>query len=77
MDDPKEAAASSTSLNDNGDSLLCQVDKYVEGSVLTSQPDELILLDDEDNGLWVIPTEGRGYRVVSTSGISGMVTDFN
>ncbi|EXB91535.1 14-3-3-like protein B [Morus notabilis] len=41
------------------------------------QPDELILLDDEDDGLRVSPTGGRGYGVASTSGVSGMVTDVN
>lgn len=76
-DDPKEAETSSIASINSGDSLLCQVEEYVEGSVTTPQPNELILIDDEDDGLRVGPFEGLGYGVVSTSGISRMVTDVN
>lgn len=73
-DNPEEASMSSTSMGESGDSLLRLVDVYTEVSALTSQPDELILLDDKDGHLRVSPSEGRSYGVASTSGLTGMVT---
>ena len=70
-------ATTSSSSDESMDSLLCQVEDYPKVLASLSQSDELILLDDEDTGRQVGPSEGRCYGVTSTSGLSSMAIDIN
>jgi len=76
-EDPEEAATSSDSLIDSSDSLLRQVEDYVEGSASALQSGDLVISAEAEEEPEVGAVGTRAYRQAPSEDITEMATDVN